>query len=251
MDFGKISKEGLPGRALRLPLKLIPDRARMPILQGRLRGKRWIAGSSTNHGFWLGTREHKQRQIFENTVTEASVVLDVGAHVGFYSMLAAVIVGPQGRVIAFEPLPDNLRFLHEHLRINNLETVEVIEAAVSDATGEATFAKGIGSFDGRLADNGKLKVQTVTLDDLLESGRIPRPDFIKMDVEGGELAALRGARSLLRACQPTIFLATHGRDVHARCLDLLDDLGYSFRFTDGRDRSESSEVLAAVRDTDN
>ena len=246
MDLGKIPKKGLPGKVLRLPLRLIPDRARMPILQGRLRGKRWIAGSSTNHGFWLGTREYEQRRVFEDTVTEGSIVFDVGAHVGFYTMLATVISGPQGRVFAFEPLPANLRFLREHLRINGMDGVQVFEAAVSDHEGEAVFAEGIGSFDGRLADDGSLRVRTLTLDSLLESGQVPAPDFIKMDVEGGELAALKGARTLLAAHHPTIFLATHGPGVHRDCLELLEGLGYRFRFTDGRNRAESTEVLATA-----
>jgi FkbM family methyltransferase len=244
MNLGRISRTGLIGKALRLPLKLIPGRTRMPIVQGRLRGKRWIVGSSTNHGFWLGTREYEQRRVFEDTVTEGSTVYDVGAHAGFYSMLAHVISGPRGKVIAFEPLPSNLNYLREHLRINGMEDVDVIEAAVSDKEGESLFAVGLGSFDGRLAAGGNLSVRTVTLDDLLESGRIPPPDFIKMDVEGGELAALKGSFSLLKKYHPTLFLATHGPAVHQQCLKLLEDLDYNLFFTDGKDRSTSSEVLA-------
>lgn len=244
MNLGKISNSGLMGKALRLPLKLIPARTKMPILQGRLRGKRWIVGSSTNHGFWLGTREYEQRRVFEETVTEGSIVYDLGAHVGFYSMLASVISGPQGRVISFEPLPSNLKFLREHLRINNMENVEVFEAAVSDGEGEACFAEGLGSFDGRLAENGAIHVRTVTLDGLLASGRIPPPDFIKIDVEGGEVAALQGALSLLKTYHPTLFLATHGPEIHQQCLELLEGLGYNLLFTDGKDRVASSEALA-------
>lgn len=244
MDFSRLSSRGIAGKVLRQPLKLIPKSARMPIMQGRLRGKKWITGSSTNHGFWLGTREHKQRRIFEGTVTEGSVVYDVGAHVGFYSLLSSVITGPQGKVFSFEPFENNLRFLKEHLRINNADNVTIFETAVSDKPGKAFFAQGIGSFDGRLAESGGIEVDTITLDDLHELGELPAPDFIKMDIEGGEVAALAGARKLLEQYHPTIFLATHGRDVHARCIEFLESLGYQLSFTDDQPRELSTEVLA-------
>jgi FkbM family methyltransferase len=244
MDFSRISSKGLAGKVMRQPLKLIPKSARMPILQGRLRGKKWIAGSSTNHGFWLGTREHKQRKIFEDTVTEGSVIYDVGGHVGFYSLLASVITGPGGNVFTFEPFESNLIFLKEHLRINEVENVTLYEAAVTDKPGKAFFAPGIGSFDGRLSADGRIEVEAVALDALIQQGELPPADFIKMDIEGGEVAALAGARKLLEERHPTIFLATHGRDIHARCIDMLESLDYKLLFTDDKPRELSSEVLA-------
>ncbi len=76
----------------------------MHVVQGPLRGKRWIAGSS-NHGCWLGSYElAKQRKVIE-LVRPGMVCWDVGAHVGFYTLLFAELVGPLGRVFAFEPLP--------------------------------------------------------------------------------------------------------------------------------------------------
>lgn len=244
MDFSRIGARSLAGKVLRQPLKLIPKSAKMPILQGRLRGKKWIAGSSTNHGFWLGTREHKQRRIFEDTVSEASVVYDVGAHVGFYSLLASVITGPGGSVYSFEPFESNLRFLKEHLRINKVDNVTLFEVAVADKPGKAYFSPGIGSFDGRLTPDGRIEVDTVSLDDLHERGEIPAPEFIKMDIEGGEVAALEGARGILEQYHPTIFLATHGREIHARCVEFLEGLGYQLRFTDGKQPELATEILA-------
>ena len=80
------------GRLLRFPLRLIPDRAVIPVLQGRMRGKRWIAGSS-DHGCWLGSYEYAIRRVFEETITHGSIVYDVGAHVGYYTLLASELVG--------------------------------------------------------------------------------------------------------------------------------------------------------------
>ena len=89
-----MSPHSILGRIVLLPLRLIPREAVVPILRGRLRGKKWIAGSS-NHGWWLGTYETRMRLLMERTIAEHSVVFDVGAHV-FYTLLASVLVGPEG-----------------------------------------------------------------------------------------------------------------------------------------------------------
>jgi predicted methyltransferase len=94
----------------------------MPILQGKLRGKKWSVGSCS-HGCWLGRYEYKKRIIFENTVRQGNTVLDIGAYVGFYTVLASILVGPTGKVHAFEPLPRNLEYIKEHLRLNNITNV--------------------------------------------------------------------------------------------------------------------------------
>lgn len=134
MNLSGISDNSLVGRILRFPLRFIPPQMVLPVMQGRLKGKKWIVWSS-NHGCWLGSYEHAKRILFEETITEGSVVFDVGAHVGFYSLLASVLVGPRGSVFAFEPLQRNLFYLKQHLRLNDIENVTVIEAAVSDRGG--------------------------------------------------------------------------------------------------------------------
>jgi hypothetical protein len=92
INFSGISNSVLLGRALRLPLRLIPKQAEVRILQGPLRGKRWIAGSS-NHGCWLGSYEAaKQRKIIE-FLRPGMVCWDVGVNVGFYTLLFAELVG--------------------------------------------------------------------------------------------------------------------------------------------------------------
>jgi Met-10+ like-protein len=153
MNFSGISGKTFLGRLLRYPLKFIPRRMKLPILQGRLRGKRWIAGSST-HGCWLGSYEYDQRILFEQLVAEGSVVFDLGAHVGFYTLLAAVLVGPRGKVYAFEPMPDNIYFLKEHLRLNRITNLTVIDRAVSDSSGVATFVEEPSSAMGHFAALG-------------------------------------------------------------------------------------------------
>jgi FkbM family methyltransferase len=244
MNLSGIPIESYLGKALRAPLRWIPRNARLPILQGRLRGKRWIVGSST-HGCWLGSYEIDKRRAFEATVTEGSTVFDVGAHVGFYSLLASELVGSAGKVVAFEPFPRNLGYLREHLRLNAVRNVEIVEAAVTERSGTARFAAGKTDTMGHLAESGELRVGTIALDEVVGSGGLPAPDFLKIDVEGGELLALRGARRLLETRGPTIFLATHGSVVHEDCCRFLSSLGYSLRSIDRRSIEETDEILAA------
>ena len=97
MNFSAISNETLLGRMLRLPFRLIPTNAQMRILQGHLRGKKWIAGSG-NHGYWLGSYEYQKQRIFSEEIRPGDVVYDLGANVGFYSLLASFLVGPKARL---------------------------------------------------------------------------------------------------------------------------------------------------------
>lgn len=232
------------GRLLRQPLRLIPDRTPMPILQGRLRGKRWIAGSHT-HGCWLGSYENEKQKLFESAVNEGDVVFDIGANVGFYTMLASVLVGPSGRVHAFEPVPRNIRFLNEHLRLNRMSNVEVIEAAVSDESGETGFDDSPGSAMGFVSAAGALKVKTVAIDDLVAQGAVAPPDCMKIDVEGGEVLVLKGARSTLETYRPKIFLATHGADAHRQACELLRSMSYRISALDDSSVSEADELFAS------
>jgi len=239
MNFSGMSDKSIMGKVVRLPLRLIPPKTVMPILQGKLKGLKWIAGSS-NHGCWLGSYEHAKQKTFEKAVTMGSVVYDIGANAGFYTLLASVLVGPKGRVFAFEPVPLNLHHLNEHLRINRITNVTVIDAAVAGRAGVAHFDEGPNHSMGHLAFGGSLTVRTVCLDEMVKSGELPPPDFMKIDVEGAEVDVLQGAKSVLENHHPVIFLATHSEGLHRTCSELLLSHGYSFECLDRPD-----EVLAA------
>jgi FkbM family methyltransferase len=215
-------------------------------MQGRLKGKKWIVGSS-DHGCWLGSYEMEKQLLFERTITEGSTVFDLGGHVGFYTLLASELVGPTGKVFVFEPVPRNLFYLKEHLRLNHASNVTVIEAAVSEKGGVASFDEGPSSSMGHLASTGVLQVKTFALDELFFSGEIPAPDCMKLDIEGAEFSALLGAKSILEASHPTIFLATHGSEVHQECCCLLSVIGYQLQPIDGMSLEQSSEILATYK----
>jgi FkbM family methyltransferase len=215
-------------------------------MQGKLKGKKWIVGSS-NHGCWLGSYEFDKQRLFERTIKQGSIVFDLGGHVGFYTLLSSELVGPSGKVFVFEPLPRNLFYLKEHLLLNHVNNVTVIEAAVSDKDGVVSFDEGPSSSMGHLYSNGKLQVRTVVLDDLISNREIPAPDYMKIDIEGAEFLALSGAKTMLEDSHPTIFLATHGSVVHQECSHLLQSLGYQLQPIDGRNLEQSNEILATYK----
>lgn len=197
----------------------------MPILQGRLRGKMWIVGSF-NHGCWLGSYEYSKRRRFEAEIKPGNIVFDIGAHVGFYTLLASELVKPNGEVIAFEPFERNQLLLRAHLKMNRVMNVQVFDAAVSDRCGVERFETACDTSAGRISATGELEIVTLSLDGLVASGRVPVPDVLKIDVEGGEFKVLSGAKSILARNRPIVFLATHSAEIHRECCNLLQDCGY-------------------------
>jgi len=213
------------GRLVRAPLSLLPSGSRVRIVKGPARGFRWIVGAST-HGYWWGSYEVDKARLFARYLRRGGVVYDIGAHVGYYSLIAARAVGPEGSVVAFEPDARNLSFLEEHVRSNELDQVEIVRAAVGASTrSDARFLVGDHPATGRLHELGTQPVEVVSLDDFL-TGRDRGPDIVKIDIEGGEAEALSGARRLLMRYRPLVFLATHGSHAERLSLKILSDVGY-------------------------
>jgi len=247
MNFDVILPQRFLGKILRFPLRFIPKDLKVPLWHGKLRGQWWIVGSS-NHGYWLGIYEPAKRVIFESMVKEGQIVFDIGAHVGYYTLLSSILVGPMGQVFAFEPLPENLFYLKEHLRLNRITNVTVIDAAVDYHCGNAFFSKGRGfsRVTSHLSPQGEIEVQTIGLDESIGIGQLPIPDILKIDVEGAEGKVLSGARQTLSQYHPTIFLDTHGAAIHQECCELLTALGYSLQLLD-RKHTQYYEVLAYIK----
>lgn len=178
LNLSGMSQRSAAGRLLRAPLSLLPQDLCVWVLQGPLRGARWLIGSST-HGCWLGSYEFGKQRLFAALVKPGSVVWDVGAHVGFYTLLAARAVGPSGRVVAFEPVPRNLRYLRRHIALNHITNADVLDVAVGDVAGTGSFQCGQSSSMGRLAgDRQDLLVNVAVLDELVTEGRIPLPQLV-------------------------------------------------------------------------
>jgi FkbM family methyltransferase len=246
MNFSGVDSRSLLGKLLRLPLGAMPKSAIVPIMQGPLRGRRWVVGSST-HGCWLGSYEFPKQRLFIDEIKQGDVVFDIGAHVGFYTLLSSQIVGEQGQVVSFEPFPPNLMFLKRHIQLNRLKNVKVVEKAVSSRAGTMTFEIGPSSSMGHLAEqvSGKsIEVETVVLDEFVRKANLPVPDLMKIDIEGAEFDCLVGAKELLQNNRIKIFLATHGTDVHRRCLSFLNELGYELRSLSEKSLEATDEIFA-------
>lgn len=217
------------GRIIRLPLKLVPEHAVVPMLHPRLWGMKWAVDSGP-HGFWLGVYEPGARRAFQTEVRDGDVVYDVGAHAGFYSLLASRLVGARGHVYAFEPDPANFSRLKWHLVRNRVTNVSAIEAAIGSDVGTGAFVRGTHSSTGSLAHPGSLnsiRVSTTSLDAFVEDH--PVPAVIKMDIEGGEVDALRGASHLLGKFRPLLILSLHGEDRARESRHILGKHGYMIR----------------------
>jgi FkbM family methyltransferase len=229
INFSAVNLNPVLGRIVRYPFRILPRDIAVPILQGPLRGKKWIVGSHL-HGCWLGSYELEMQKRVAKEVKRGGVFYDIGANVGFYSILAATLSDP-GLVYAFEPVPTNLVYLRKHLELNRIHNVEIFDMAISDEVGRAFFEVEDSRAMGRLCESGCLGVRTSTLDALLREKKVPPPDCIKMDIEGEEFHALLGAKNCFARYRPKLLLATHGRDVHDQCCQILQSWQYDFEHT--------------------
>lgn len=207
------------GKLLRAPLKLVPKSTVVPILSGPLRGLRWKVGAGFD-AHWLGIYESAKAALFQANLRPGDTVWDIGANVGYYSLLAGRVVGTGGRVLAFEPLPENLEFLALHLKINHAENLTIIPKALGRTASRAHFARGHTRSEGCVAEKGEFGVDVIGGDEEIDAGRLRAPDVIKMDIEGGELDAIPGIRAALKRAR-TVFIATHGPEARA----LVESLG--------------------------
>jgi FkbM family methyltransferase len=221
---------------------------RIPILNGPLRGSWWLLQKRGQLGPVLfGRYEPAHTAIFAERVSRGATVIDVGAHVGYYSLLAARLAGSSGSVVAFEPDPGNCAVLRRILAVNRVSNVTVEQAAVADREGREDFTSGTGSGTGHLNGGGTparsvVQVGTVDLDGYLGSRRI-RPDLIKIDAEGAEVRVLRGASRVLREDRPLLVLSTHWEQGHMQCLEILQAHGYSMVPILGSSIHQTSELL--------
>lgn len=190
--------------------------------------------------YWLGLHELDTQHLFAKLIKPGFIVYDIGAYIGFFSLLAARLAGSNGRVYAFEPLPENLKRLKLNISLNAMENaVFCIPKAVFDKTGNVPFYD-IGRDDwGRLGEaispteKGRLEpraiVKTVSLDEFVFQEGNPAPDLIKIDVEGREGKVLAGASRLLKKFKPIIICEVHYPEAARQVYEELSRLGYEFK----------------------
>jgi FkbM family methyltransferase len=227
--------------------KVLPKRP-YRVLRGPLKGARFMLGSLSGAGggasVYFDQVEPEQSSAFCTELQSGQTFFDVGANVGYYTILASRLVGRNGCVAAFEPVVRNLATLKQHLDLNYAHNVRLFPFAVSDVAGISSFTLGDDNAMGFLSaneGNGDLLVPTISLDEFAERSKL-RPDVIKIDVEGAEVHVLTGARRVLEKCRPVIFLSTHSPELRGNCLGMLKEAGYAIQPLS--DPEDSHEFLA-------
>ena len=225
----------------RLVRTVFPYGSKRRVLRGPARGTRFVVEPGIGLNYALATDAAAPR-FFCDKIRTGMTVYDLGANKGQMAMLFAALVGPTGRVLAFEPAPAECASLERNVSLNGLSQVRVINAAAAEKAGEMTFTYADNRpTQGKLAEveptyvipgASVLRVRTVALDDLLAEE--PPPDVIKIDVEGAAASVLRGAHRILDEVGPSIYLELHGPEEHAALADELLSRGYWVESLDGR-----------------
>lgn len=248
--LSRISPKSLLGTLLRLPLRAIPKSAVVRVRSGINEGSSWIVGS-TIHGCWLGTYEAEKQALVAKLVRPGMIVWDIGANAGFYTLAFSRLVGPTGRVYAFEPFAENVANILKHVRMNNLQNTIVVQAAMGREAGVTGFRTADSNSMGSLSyDERTYLVPVLTADGFLGRSPESRPDLVKIDVEGAESDVFAGAGRMLESTGTAILLALHGEQQERLCCEALSSLGFSIFYLDGTvasDRPLRSDEVYATR----
>ncbi len=212
---------------------------RRPITGGPIQGMWLIAGTRVWYSkhFWDGTYEADLCRFLQQTVEPGWVCYDIGANLGYHAMIMAQRAGEAGQVYAFEPLSEARDVLASNVEINGLRNVVVVGSAVSRKSGSSQLAQYMDIDQSTLMDPedtsllNKIKknplrravtCEVTTIDDFVGAGHRP-PSLMKIDVEGGEVDVLAGARQTLTEHGPAVLCETHGaeraRAVHAMLVE--------------------------------
>jgi FkbM family methyltransferase len=189
------------------------------------------------NGYWLRIYELPLQEAIARELSRGEIFYDIGANAGFFTVLAAKLVGSEGRVFAFEPLPENARCIREQIEVNALTQCRLIVKAVTRQSGCIAFAlhenNSMAHVDGDGgATDRRMNVDAMTLDEFIAEGN-PPPHFVKMDVEGHEAEVLTGATKLLSsAAAPKFLIELHNAEAAERVSGLLRE--YDYRICDVR-----------------
>lgn len=160
-------------------------------------------------------------------LSKGDTFFDCGAHFGLFSVVASRLVGNEGKVFCFEPMPNVRAICEDVVRLNECSNVEVRDEAVSSQTGTATFfdtgneGSNANSLVKQDRHDGGLTVKTISVDDLRDE-RSLKIDCMKIDVEGAEFDLLRGAANSFTIDRPAVFLSLHPTAISKTGVSLND-----------------------------
>lgn len=224
----------------RLSHRVLPQEERIwaQVEDGAAKGI-WIElNPRTGQNYLRGDAEIAVQAAFARELQPGMVFYDLGANIGFFSLLAARLVGGSGRIFSFEPDTEVAARLARNVERNVFENVTIMRKGVWSATGKQRFAPagpsspdhGTGSFVASGNATDAVAVDCVALDDFVRGA--PPPNAIKCDVEGAELEVLRGAEQTIRAHRPWILCETHSDANDRACRELLHRFGYKLNAVD-------------------
>jgi FkbM family methyltransferase len=199
------------------------------------RFRMWLSPAAYSD-FIFGTYEAICAQKLAENVKPSTICVDVGANLGYFTILMSRLVGENGQVIAFEPMPDTYEILCKNVKLNQLTNIKTIRGAVSNESGSvqlftepsAKLSKTASMVGYRLEGVPQAtEVPALRLDDYYAQEK-RLPDLIKMDVEGAEGSVLKGARQTIARGRPLLLVEIHawGSPESQQVLDLLTELGY-------------------------
>jgi FkbM family methyltransferase len=199
----------------------------------------------------LGAHERRVFAELQKIVRRGSVVYDVGANVGLFSMRFAQWVGADGWVYALEPNPVCVYFLRANLEQCGVRNATILPVAAARARGECEFTLNYGSsLIGVVGDSAaawkpghRIRVAQAPLDVLISELDLRPPDFVKIDVEGAEGSVVSGMMQTLRSARPGLLIELHGRDAGMESLKQLAELPYEYLLCSTGARYPTAEAL--------
>ena len=190
----------------------------------------------TEKDYWLGTYEPKVQQGISELLKSGNIIYDVGANIGFLTLLFARAAGAQGHVYAFEALPANVIRLTNNIQRNRFQDrVTVVPAAVLDKSGPVEFfigpSTGMGKVEGSAGRdsveyNESVQVEGISIDEYIELSGNPPAHIIKVDIEGGEILAIPGMQKLLHNQRPIVMIELHGPEAAGISWEILKKENY-------------------------
>jgi FkbM family methyltransferase len=210
------------GKLIRLPLALIPKSLIIPILQGPAKGLKWISGCY-NHGCWLGIYEFEKQIIVAKTVADNDVILELGAHVGYFTIMFSRLVGPKGKVYAFEPIKNNINYIKSHLKLNDINNVKIFEYGAWIKTENLNFDNDTHNAKGRISSSGNNQINVVDINEFILNQISGKINLIKMDIEGSERCVFPHLLNYVIKNKTKLIISTHGDDITNEIVNLCNE----------------------------
>jgi FkbM family methyltransferase len=180
--------------------------------------------------YWLINYEPHLIRAIKDFCKAKMTIYDLGANIGYISLVFARLTGREGTVYAFEPLPENIQRIADHIALNSVQNIiHLIPCAVSDVEGMQTFSVHQHTALSRLTTSSckdnefikQIEIKSLRLDDFVFRDGNPHPDIIKLDIEGGGVKAIPGMLKVVSKARPIFFMELHGPEEHNAAEELL------------------------------